>query len=391
MLGWEYVGPFDDLPAQNHEYGYPGGSREGHQAERQVAREDRGAVAPGHLRRQGRDRDGRHRHRPHRAGVRRDRLRSGARRTACRRSRRSATTASFSRASARSTGKNAADPATADAVFEELKKKDALFATERYVHRYPHCWRCKTELLYRLVDEWFINMGPKHTEEGFRGEIMKVVKQVTFLPESINGQARELDWLAEHGRLDDLEEALLGAGAADLGERRGPDRLRGDRQPRGVEGAGRRGLGGVRRAHAAPAVDRQGEDPEPEDRQPDVAHPGRGQPVARRGHRGVLHDEVQHGPRVLEEVVPGRLHHRELPRPVPQLVLRAAGDEHDDERRQAAVQDAARPRHWCATSTATRCTRARGTRSSSSPRPTRAARSRTRRGRRSRSTPSART
>ena len=59
------------------------------------------------------------------------------------------------------TGKNAADPATADAVFEELKKKDRLFATERYVHRYPHCWRCKTELLYRLVDEWFINMGPR--------------------------------------------------------------------------------------------------------------------------------------------------------------------------------------------------------------------------------------
>src|SRR5205823_2302330 len=58
-------------------------------------------------------------------------------------------------------GKNAADPATADAVFEELKQKGALFATERYVHRYPHCWRCKTELLYRLVDEWFINMGAK--------------------------------------------------------------------------------------------------------------------------------------------------------------------------------------------------------------------------------------
>ena len=58
------------------------------------------------------------------------------------------------------TGKNAVDPNTADAVFEQLKANDRLFATERYVHRYPHCWRCKTELLYRLVDEWFINMGP---------------------------------------------------------------------------------------------------------------------------------------------------------------------------------------------------------------------------------------
>jgi isoleucyl-tRNA synthetase len=93
------------------------------------------------------------------------------------------------------TGRNAADPATADAVIEELKKKDRLIAAERYVHRYPHCWRCKTELLYRLVDEWFINMGPRQSEEGFRGEIMKVVNRVTFLPESLNGRAREYDWL----------------------------------------------------------------------------------------------------------------------------------------------------------------------------------------------------
>lgn len=96
-------------------------------------------------------------------------------------------------------GKNAADPATADAVFEQLKAKNLLFAVERYVHRYPHCWRCKTELLYRLVDEWFIGMGKRNTEEGFRGDIMKVVKQVTFLPESLNGRAREYDWLWNMG------------------------------------------------------------------------------------------------------------------------------------------------------------------------------------------------
>ena len=96
-------------------------------------------------------------------------------------------------------GRSAADPATADAIFEMLKKKDVLFATERYVHRYPHCWRCKTELLYRLVDEWFINMGPRQTEEGFRGDIMKVVNRVNFLPESLNGRARERDWLWNMG------------------------------------------------------------------------------------------------------------------------------------------------------------------------------------------------
>ena len=96
-------------------------------------------------------------------------------------------------------GKNAAEASTADVVFEELKKRDSLFAIERYVHRYPHCWRCKSELLFRLVDEWFIGMGPRNTEEGFRGQIMKVVEQVTFLPENLNGRAREYDWLWNMG------------------------------------------------------------------------------------------------------------------------------------------------------------------------------------------------
>src|SRR5690606_6016746 len=31
-----------------------------------------------------------------------------------------------------------------------------LFKTEKYKHRYPICWRCKTELVWRVVDEWYI-------------------------------------------------------------------------------------------------------------------------------------------------------------------------------------------------------------------------------------------
>jgi isoleucyl-tRNA synthetase len=44
-------------------------------------------------------------------------------------------------------------------------------------------------------------MGPRLSEEGFRGDIMKVVRnpEVKFLPESINGTARELDWLKNMG------------------------------------------------------------------------------------------------------------------------------------------------------------------------------------------------
>ena len=113
-------------------------------------------------------------------------------------------------------GKSASAPEVVEFVVNSLKTKGLLFATEMYPHKYPHCWRCKQELLYRLVDEWFIGVGPKpkvvrtevngeKTEEeiweanAFRTEIKSTVEKVAFLPESINGKARELDWLRNMG------------------------------------------------------------------------------------------------------------------------------------------------------------------------------------------------
>jgi isoleucyl-tRNA synthetase len=89
-------------------------------------------------------------------------------------------------------GKSALSHETTDWILQDLQEKGRLFAVEKYPHSYPHCWRCKTELLFRLVDEWYINMS-------WREEIMRVSEQVSFLPESINGKARELDWLRNMG------------------------------------------------------------------------------------------------------------------------------------------------------------------------------------------------
>jgi isoleucyl-tRNA synthetase len=191
MIGWEYIGPFDDLPAQQHNYGFPADvakivqqagwapAKSAAESHRIISggadvseSEGTGIVhtAPGcgaidfHW--------GKENGLPPVAPL----DESG----------------NFVSGFGDLTGKNAADPTTSGAIFEHLKRKDVLFATERYVHRYPHCWRCKTELLYRLVDEWFINMM-------WRDEIMDVVKKVRFLPESLNGQARELDWLKNMG------------------------------------------------------------------------------------------------------------------------------------------------------------------------------------------------
>ena len=86
------------------------------------------------------------------------------------------------------TGREAIDPETANLVFEKLREKHLLVAVEDYPHIYPHCWRTGDELVFRLVDEWFINMD-------WRQEIMEVTKAISWKPESIDGQNREIEWL----------------------------------------------------------------------------------------------------------------------------------------------------------------------------------------------------
>ncbi len=94
---------------------------------------------------------------------------------------------------------------TAEPIIEDLKKKNLLFGVEKYSHRYPVCWRCESELVFRLVDEWFISMGRKldkpledlmeeDKRENLRYQIIDVAKQVHWIPEY--GLQQELDWLS---------------------------------------------------------------------------------------------------------------------------------------------------------------------------------------------------
>lgn len=74
-----------------------------------------------------------------------------------------------------------------DLIFEDLKKKNKVYKIEDYTHRYPTCWRCKTELIFRLVDEWYISM------DKMRKHLMEKVKEINWIPSF--GLERELDWL----------------------------------------------------------------------------------------------------------------------------------------------------------------------------------------------------
>ena len=77
-------------------------------------------------------------------------------------------------------------------IINYLKNKEAgrfLLATRNYLHRYPVCWRCKTELVWRIVDEWYIKMSDE-----LRENMRKVVRSIKWIPEF--GLERELDWIS---------------------------------------------------------------------------------------------------------------------------------------------------------------------------------------------------
>ena len=93
---------------------------------------------------------------------------------------------------------------SAKLIFEDLEKKRLVFRIEDYTHRYPVCWRCGSELVFRHVEEWFISMGekldkpfeeitPEEKEKNLRYQIMDSASQVRWIPEF--GLKRELDWL----------------------------------------------------------------------------------------------------------------------------------------------------------------------------------------------------
>jgi isoleucyl-tRNA synthetase len=188
MVGWTYDGPFDELPAQQHAYGFPdelarvverqnwAPSVSPKSAHRVVpwneVSEAEGTgivhIAPGC----GKEdfQLGKQVGLPPVAPLTEDGL--------------------YLDGFGQLTGKSAVLAETADWVIDNLHQKNVLFATEKYPHRYPHCWRCKTELLYRLVDEWFIGMS-------WREEIMKICGDIRWIPP--DGLDRELDWLRNMG------------------------------------------------------------------------------------------------------------------------------------------------------------------------------------------------
>ena len=67
---------------------------------------------------------------------------------------------------------------------------DHLLAKETVTHRYGHCWRCKTPIIFRATSQWFLKASE------MRDLMLSEVEKVTWYPEWA-GSARFYDWIKE--------------------------------------------------------------------------------------------------------------------------------------------------------------------------------------------------
>ncbi len=74
-------------------------------------------------------------------------------------------------------------------VLEDLKEKDLLLASGEISHRYGHCWRCKTPIIYLATEQWFLRITD------LKEKMLEEIKKVKWYPEWA-GSARFADWVA---------------------------------------------------------------------------------------------------------------------------------------------------------------------------------------------------
>jgi isoleucyl-tRNA synthetase len=66
-----------------------------------------------------------------------------------------------------------------EAVLHELRVRHALLHQENYHHSYPHCWRSKTPIIFRAMDQWFIKID--HNQ--FREQAVAEIDRVKWIPD----------------------------------------------------------------------------------------------------------------------------------------------------------------------------------------------------------------
>lgn len=73
-------------------------------------------------------------------------------------------------------------------VIEDLKKRDRLLAEGTVTHRYGHCWRCKTPIIYLATEQWFLKVTD------IKDKMLEAIDAVDWYPDWA-GSARFRTWV----------------------------------------------------------------------------------------------------------------------------------------------------------------------------------------------------
>jgi len=93
-------------------------------------------------------------------------------------------------------------------IIEFLRESGALLFSEKYNHRYPHCWRCKNPVVFRATPQWFISMDEVNGEpssEGLRAKALAEIEDVKWHPSWGEGRMANMfkgrpDWCVSRQR-----------------------------------------------------------------------------------------------------------------------------------------------------------------------------------------------
>ncbi len=96
------------------------------------------------------------------------------------------------------------------AVANDLKNVGALAGTEKITHSYPHCWRCKTPIIFRATEQWFISMD----KGSLRADALKAIDNVNWIPELGKNRIKSMienrpDWCISRQRAWGVPIALF--------------------------------------------------------------------------------------------------------------------------------------------------------------------------------------
>jgi isoleucyl-tRNA synthetase len=89
-------------------------------------------------------------------------------------------------------GRFVRDEEVAVDIIKDLAHRGLLFKKEKYEHSYPHCWRCKTALIYYARDSWYI----KVSDSKIKNKMISENKKINWEPAHIR-DGRFGEWLRE--------------------------------------------------------------------------------------------------------------------------------------------------------------------------------------------------